>query len=310
MARRYPRGAATLPGSHLPWPASRDGASRRRRSRSVPLPEDLRGRQPPSECRPRPHRRAGRPRAQPQGRRPRPAPRRADRVHRTVRFGQVVAGVRHHLRRGPAPLRRVAVGLRAPVPRADGQAGRRLHRGAVAGDLHRPEVDLPQPAFHGRAPSPRSTTTCGCCTRVSGSRTAPTAAGPSRGRPPSRSSTRSTSCPPAPASRSSRRSSGAQGRARGPVPAAVDRRVRPCAGRRRRPPDRRGPEARQDPQAHHRGRGRPAGPEGGHAPTARGLDRDRAPARRRHRDDRGRSDPRGHRRRAATRVCPSRRPRR
>ena len=41
----------------------------------------------------------------------------------------VVAGVRHHLRRGPAPVRRVAVGLRPPVPRPDGQARRRLHRG-------------------------------------------------------------------------------------------------------------------------------------------------------------------------------------
>ena len=35
-----------------------------------------------------------------------------------VRFGQVVPGVRHDLRRGPAPLRRVAVGVRPAVPRA------------------------------------------------------------------------------------------------------------------------------------------------------------------------------------------------
>ena len=83
-------------------------------------------------------------------RQPRAAAREADRVHRAVGVGQVVAGLRHHLRRGPAPLRRVAVGLRPPVPRADGQARRRLHRGPVAGHLHRPEERLPQPALDRR----------------------------------------------------------------------------------------------------------------------------------------------------------------
>ena len=60
---------------------------------------------------------------------PRDAP---DRLHRAVRLGQVQPGLRHDLRRGPAALRRVAVGLRPAVPRADGQARRRLHRGPVA----------------------------------------------------------------------------------------------------------------------------------------------------------------------------------
>ena len=83
-------------------------------------------------------------------RRPRPAARPADRVHRPVGFGQVVARVRHDLRRGPAPLRRVAVGVRPAVPRPDGQARRRLHRGSVAGDLDRPEVGVAQPALDGR----------------------------------------------------------------------------------------------------------------------------------------------------------------
>ncbi len=64
--------------------------------------------------------------------------------------GQVLARLRHDLRRGPAPLRRVAERLRAPVPGADGQAGRRLDRGPVAGDLDRPEDDLAQPALDGR----------------------------------------------------------------------------------------------------------------------------------------------------------------
>ena len=84
-------------------------------------------------------------RAQPAKRRSRPAPRQPDRVHRPVRLGQVLAGVRHHLRRGSAPLRGVAVGLRPAVPRSDGQARRRLHRGSVARRVDRPEVHQSQP---------------------------------------------------------------------------------------------------------------------------------------------------------------------
>src|SRR3546814_14219955 len=38
--------------------------------------------------------------------------------------------------------------LRPAVPRADGQARRRLHRGSLAGHLDRPEVCLAQPAIH------------------------------------------------------------------------------------------------------------------------------------------------------------------
>ena len=64
--------------------------------------------------------------------------------------GQVEPRLRHDLRRGAAPVRRVAVGLRPPVPRPDGQARRRLHRGPVARGLDRPEVDQPQPAVDGR----------------------------------------------------------------------------------------------------------------------------------------------------------------
>ena len=74
----------------------------------------------------------------------------AGRRHRPLGLGQVEPRLRHDLRRGPAPLRRVAVRLRAPVPRPDGEARRRLDRGAVAGDLDRPEDDLAQPALDGR----------------------------------------------------------------------------------------------------------------------------------------------------------------
>ena len=66
------------------------------------------------------------------------------------RLGQVVARLRHHLCRGPAPLRREPVGLCPPVPRADAEAGRRFDRGPVAGHLDRAEDDLAQPALDGR----------------------------------------------------------------------------------------------------------------------------------------------------------------
>ena len=65
-----------------------------------------------------------------------------------IRLRQELAGLRHDLRRGAAPLCRVALGLRPPVPRPDGEAGRRLHRGPLAGDLDRPE---------GASRNPRST---------------------------------------------------------------------------------------------------------------------------------------------------------
>ena len=119
----------------------------------------------------------------------------AGRDHRPVRLGQVVAGVRHALRRGSAALRRVALGLRAAVPRADGEARRRLHRGPLAGHLDRPEDHLAQPALDGRhrhrdlrlpAPAVRARRA---------RRTARSAAGRSPASRPSRSSTRCWRCP-------------------------------------------------------------------------------------------------------------------
>ena len=88
--------------------------------------------------------------AQPQEHQPRPAAPPADRHHRAVRLGQELARVRHALRRRPAPLRRVAVGVRAAVPAAHGEARRRPDRGPVAGDLDRAEGDVAQPALDGR----------------------------------------------------------------------------------------------------------------------------------------------------------------
>ena len=74
----------------------------------------------------------------------------ADRDHRPVGLGQVVARLRHDLCRGPAPLCREPVGLCAPVPRDDAEAGRRPDRRPVAGHLDRAEDDLAQPALDGR----------------------------------------------------------------------------------------------------------------------------------------------------------------
>ena len=78
------------------------------------------------------------------------AARQADHRHRRQRLGQVVARLRHDLRRRAAPLRRVAVRLRPPVPRADGEARRRPHRGHLPGDRDPPEEQHPQPALDRR----------------------------------------------------------------------------------------------------------------------------------------------------------------
>ena len=115
-------------------------------------------------------RRAG---PQPEERRPRDPARFARRVHRTLGLGQVEPRVRHDLRRGPAPLRRVAVGVRAPVPRAGRPSRRRLHRGSQPRGVA--STRSPRTATRARrsARSPRSTTTCACSGRASASRTAP-----------------------------------------------------------------------------------------------------------------------------------------
>ena len=169
--------------------------------------------------------------------------------------------LRHHLRRGPAPLRRVAVGLRAPVPRPDGQARRRLHRGAVAGGLHRPEVDLDR--------NPRSTV--GTITEVydylrllfarAGRPHCPDLRrARSRGRRPQQIVDRVLELErghPVPGARAGRPRP--QGRVRRPLPPSCRRRASPGPGSTARPhPLDRAADARQAEEAHHRGRRRPA----------------------------------------------------
>ena len=67
-----------------------------------------------------------------------------------VGLRQVLARLRHHLCRGPAPLCRIAVGLCAPVPGDDAEARRRPDRRAVAGHFHRAEDDLEKSALDRR----------------------------------------------------------------------------------------------------------------------------------------------------------------
>jgi len=220
--------------------------------------------------------------AQPQEHRPRPAPRQADRDHRPVRLGQVLAGVRHHLRRGPAPLRRVAVGLRAAVPERDGEAGPGPHRGPVAGDLDRAEVHQPQPALdrghHHRdlrlpAPAlrprrqpalPRPRLPAGSADRQPDGR-------PGAGAGPGTALHAAGAGDPR-----------AQGRARAGVRPAARAGLRARARGRRTARNRRGTAAGAAPEAHHRGGDRPLPPaRGPQAAPGREL-RDRAQAGRRH----------------------------
>ncbi len=212
---------------------------------------------------------------------PRAAARQAHRVHRAVGLGEVVAGLRHDLRRGPAALRRVAVGLRPAVPRPDGQARRRLHRGPVAGHLDRPEERLAQPAVDGRHDH-------------RGLRLPAPAVRPHRRRPLPRMRGRGH---PADAAADRRPHHGAA--RRHPVPGAGAGRARAQghlrdaarrpgragvhagAGRRRGPRDVRQDRARPLRAAHHRGHRRPARAARRHRAPAHRVARDRAEAGRR-----------------------------
>ena len=246
---------------------------------------------------PRRLRRAG---AQPQGRHGLAAARRADRHHRALGLRQVVASVRHDLCRGPAPLRRVAERLRAPVPRADGQARRRLDRGPLAGDLDRPEDDVAQPALDGRhghgdlrLPAPA----------VGARRAAalPRLRGRDRGavgradRRPGDGARRGHALHGHGADRAR-----AQGRVRQGLRRAAHRRLRAREGRRRAAPARGPDRPRQEVQARHLGGRRPARAASRRAQAARRLGRDGGRARRR--DHRDRAAAAGRHRRADAAV--------
>ena len=234
-------------------------------------------------------RRLRRPRAQPEGHLGLAPAGLAGRHHGPVGLGQVLAGVRHDLRRGAAPLRRVAVGLRAPVPRADGQAGRGLDRGPVAGHLDRPEDDVAQPAVDGRhghrdlrLPAPA----------VGADRQAALL----QLRPPDRRPVGRADHRPDHGARGRRAVHGAgadrprpQGRVRQAARRAAQRGLHAREGRRRAAHAGGGHRPRQEVQARHLGGGRPAGHAARPAQAAGGLGRDRGGAGRRHGGDRDRA---------------------
>ena len=227
-------------------------------------------------------------RAQPQEHHARASARPADRLHGPVRLGEVLARLRHDLRRGPAALRRVAVRLRAAVPRADGEARRRLHRGSLAGDLDRPEVHLAQPALHRRHDHRGLRLPAGALR----ARRAPALLqlrppdrppDPRADRRPGDGAARGHEVPGAGADRPR-----AQGRVREAPRRAGPQGVSARSDRRRGPRPLRADPAGQDLQAHDRGRGRPARRQARHPPARRRLDRAGARAGRGHRLDRRR----------------------
>ena len=225
--------------------------------------------------------------AQSQEPEPRPAAAPADRHHRPLRLGQELARVRHAVRGRAAPLRRVAVGVRAAVPAADGQARRRPDRRPVAGDLHRAEGDVAQPALD-RGHRHRD---------------------PRLPAPPLRARRRSVLPRPSGAEAGGdddladgRRHARVPGGHAAHDPGAGDRQpegrapralrriaregLRARARRRQGVRDRRGAEARQDHQAHDRSGRRPAQGEPGIQAAPGRVVRDRAAPRRRPRDRR------------------------
>ncbi len=228
--------------------------------------------------------RAGRPRgegAQPQGHhRPAAAPC-ADLRHRPERLRQVQSRLRHDLRGGAAPLRREPLGLRAPVPADDGEAGRRLDRRALAGDLDRPEDHLPEPAFdrrdgHGdlRLPAPA----------LRPHRQAPLPGLRPPDRRPEPGGDRRPDPPAAGGDEVHRQRAGRprpQGRVQGRLRGAPGGGVHAREGGRRATAARRGDRARQEVQAHDRGGRGPARDEGRPAAATGAVGRDRGRAGRR-----------------------------
>ena len=252
----------------------------------------------------RSHSDLGRAGAQPQGHRPRAAAQRDDRDDRPLGVGQVEPRLRHDLRRGAAALRRVALRLRAPVPGADGEARRGLDRGAVPGDLDRPEDHLAQPALDGRdrdrdlrLPAPAlGADRQAPLPRVRGADRGPVGRADHRPGDDARPRARASSSPrrSCAAARANTRSSSSSSASRATAGSASTAR---SAGWTRRED-----QARQEVQARHLGRRRPPGDEGGPAPPPLRVDRGRDRARRR--DRRGRRGQAGGRGRGRRGRCP------
>ena len=122
------------------WIASAPMPSRPWGARAVPLALGREGR----DSRP------GRPAEQPQELRRRNPPAAPNGGHRAVRVRQVLAGIRHRVRGRPAPVCGIAVGIRATVPGADGEAGRRRRGWGLPRGRDRAEEPDPDVTLHGR----------------------------------------------------------------------------------------------------------------------------------------------------------------
>ena len=223
------------------------------------------GRRHPRDRHPR------RPRAQSQEHRRRHSARPIGGVHRPVRFRQILARLRHHLCRGPAPLRREPVGLCPPVPRDDAEAGRRPDRRPVARHLDRAEDHLEEPALdrrHRHRDLRLHAPAVGAHRRALLAGHRPADRKPDRvadGRPRAGAAGRHAHL----------RAGAGRARPQGRIQEGA-RRV-PAQGlsaredRRRLPRDRRGQAARQEVHPRHRRGGRPPGGERRHRHAAGGL---------------------------------------
>ncbi len=193
---------------------------------------------------------------------------------RPLGLREVLARVRHDLRGGSAAVRRVALRIRAPVPADDGEARRRLDRRALAGDLHRPEDDLAQPALDGRHGHGdlRLPAAAVCAHRPAA---LPDLRAPDRGavaRPDRRAGAAPRRRHEVHGERSGR--ARPQGRVQGHPGGAAPRRLHAREGRRRAAAPRGGDRPRQEVQAHDRGRRRPARDEGRSPAAAHAVRRD------------------------------------
>ena len=150
---------------------------------------------------------AGRARPQPQehlGRDPARPPHRGDRA---VRIRQVQPGLRHDLRRRPAPLHGIALELREAIRRPGDQAGRGLRVRSVAGDFDRAEDADQQPALDRRDDDRHGELSESAVRHHRRSRTVRAPASRRRADRRARFSKRSCRCRPAPRSSCARRCS-------------------------------------------------------------------------------------------------------
>ena len=223
-----------------------------------------------------------RPRAQPQGRLPRPAARLADRLHRAVRVGQVLAW--RSTRSSPRASAATSSRCR-PTPASS--SARWTSPTSTSSRACRPAVSIDQKST---SKNPRSTV--GTITEVydylrllyarAGRPHCPICGAPIERQTPQQIVDRVLALdggPPLPGAGAGHPRP--QGRVRRAVPQAADPGLLPGPGRRRDLHARRAADARQAEEAHHRGGRRPARGQGVLQAPAHRLGRDRARPRRR-----------------------------